>query len=69
MLLHDTLNVLAANANNTLVVLIGDMERDGCWHLLFNQGQALLHGIVGGSHDVDIEVVLVETVKNDLNIA
>lgn len=69
MLLHDTLDMLSANANDTLVILIGDMERDGCRHLLFNQGQALLHGFVGGSHDVDIEVVFVEAVKNDLNIA
>lgn len=69
MLLHDTLDVLAANANDALVVLVRHMERDGRGHLLLNQGKTLLHGFVGGSHDVDVEVVFVEAIKNDLHIA
>lgn len=69
MLLHDTLNVLATNANDALVVLVRHMERDRRRHLLLNQGQTLLHGFIGGSHDVNVKVVFVEAVKDDLHIA
>lgn len=46
VLLHDALDVLPANANDPLVVLVRHVERDGSWHLLFHQAQALLHRVV-----------------------
>jgi hypothetical protein len=69
VLLHDSLDMLTTDSNDALVVLVGDMERDGSGHFLLDKGQALLHGIVTATHDVDVEVVLIEAVKNDLHIA
>lgn len=58
MFLHDALDVLSSNADNTLVVLIRHVERYGCWHFLLHEGQPLLHGFVGLSVDINVEVVL-----------
>jgi len=69
MLLHDPLDVLAANTNDALVVLIGNMERDGCGHFLLHKPQTLLHGVVGAGLNFDVEVILAEVVKHDLDIA
>lgn len=69
VLLHDALDVLATNANDSLVVLIRHVEGDGSWHLLFHQAQALLHRVVGRGVDVDVEVVLAKVLEHDLDIA
>lgn len=69
VLLHDALNVLSSDANDALVVLVRDMERDGSGHLLLNKGQTLLHRVVAGGHDIDVEVILIEAVEDDLDTA
>ena len=69
MLLHDALDVLATNADNTLMVLVRNVEGNGCRHLLLHQSQTFLHGGVVVCQDVDVEVVLAEVVENDLDIA
>ena len=69
MLLHDPLNVLTTNTDDALVILVGDVEGDGGRHLLLNQGQPLPHGLETRRHDIDVEVVLVEAVEDDLNVA
>ncbi len=61
--------MLSTNTNDSLVVLIRDMERDRCWHLLLNQVQSVLRSLVLRTAYVYVEVVLVEPVKNDLNVA
>lgn len=43
VLLHDPLDMLTTNSDNSLVVLVGNVEGDGGRHLLFNQGESLLH--------------------------
>lgn len=69
MLLHDALDVLATNTDNALVILIRHVERNRCRHLLFNKSETLLHRVVCRCHDINVEVVLVETIEYDLNIA
>ena len=69
MLLHDALDVLAANANDSLVVLVWNMEGYRSRHLLLDKGQPLFHGLVAPAHDVNVEIVLVEAVEDDLNVA
>lgn len=69
MLLHNTLDVLPSNSDDAFVVLIRHMERDRSRHFLLHKHETLLHGLVAGSHNIDVEIVLVETVKDDLNIA
>jgi hypothetical protein len=69
VLLHNPLNVLASNTNDSLVVLIGDVERDRRGHFLLDHAEASLHKVVVDGHDVDVEIVLVEPVKDDLYIA
>lgn len=68
MLLHNSLDMLATNTYDSLMILVGDVERDGCGHLLLNQAETLLHRVIACSHDIDIEVVLVEAIEDDLNI-
>ena len=69
MLLHDSLDVLPTNTDNSLVVLVWNMERDGGRHLLLDQAKTLLHRVITGGHNVDVEIVLVEAIEDDLNIA
>lgn len=69
VLLHDALDMLSANANDSLVILIRHMERDRGRHLLLDKTQALLHRLVGRSVDVDVEVVLAKVLEHDLNVA
>jgi hypothetical protein len=45
------------------------MERDRCRHLLLDQVQAILGRLILVAAHVDIEVVLVETIEDDLDIA
>lgn len=69
VLLHNALDVLAADADDSFVILIRHVERDRGWHLLLHQAQALLHRFIGRSIDVDVEVVLAKVFEHDLNIA
>lgn len=69
MLLHDTLDVLAADTNDAFVVLVRHVERDRSRHLLFHQTEALLHRVIGRSVDVDVEIVLAEVFEHYLDVA
>lgn len=69
VLFHDALNVLPTYPNDTLVVLIGYVEGDRSGHLLLNEVEPVFGGVVLRSTNVDIEVVLVEAVEDDLDIA
>lgn len=69
VLLHDALNVLATNADNTFVVLIGDMERDRSRHFLLNEVETILGRVVLIATNINVEVVLIESIEDDLNIA
>lgn len=66
--LHDALDVLSADADDTLVVLVRDVKRDRGRHLKLNEVQSVLGGFVVLSTDIDIEIVLVEAIKDDLDI-
>ena len=61
--------MLATDSDDALVVLIRDVERDRSRHLLLNEIKSVLGGIVLCSTDVDIEVVFVEAIENDLDVA
>ena len=69
VLLHDALDVLSTDSDDPLVVLVRYMEGNGRRHLLFHQIQAILGRIVLVSAHIDVEVVLVESVKDNLDIA
>ncbi len=69
VLLHDTLDMLTTDTDNALVVLIGYMERNRSRHLLFHKRQSLLHGVVIGSNDVDVEIILPKALEHDLDVA
>ena len=61
--------MLATYANYAFVVLVRNMERDGGWHFLFYKVQSILGSIVLSPTNVDVEVVLIEAVKDDLDVA
>lgn len=67
--LHDALDVLATNADNSLVVLVGNVERNGRRHFLLDKIQSVLGGLVLVATHIDVEVVFIETIENDLDIA
>lgn len=67
--LHDTLDMLTTNADNALMVLIGDVERDGRGHLLFDEIKSIFRGFILGTADDNVKVVLVEPIKDNLNAA
>lgn len=67
--LHDALNVLATNANDSLVVLVRNVEGNGSGHFLLDKIQAVLGGLILIAAHVDVEVVLVEAIKDDLHVA
>lgn len=69
MLLHDALDVLAADTDDPLVVLVRHMERDAGWHFLLDQRKSVLHAVVRRSRYINVEVVLPIVVKKDLNVA
>lgn len=68
VLLHDALDVLATDSDDSLVVLVRNMERDGRWHLLLDEIKPVPSCLVLIPADVNIEVVLVETIKDDLHV-
>ena len=67
--LHDTLDVLATNANDAFMVLIGHMERDRGRHFLLDELQSILGRIVLCAAYVNVEIVFVEAIENDLDVA
>ena len=66
---HDALNVLATYSDDTFVVLIGYVEGDRSRHLLLNEVEPVFGGVVLCSTDVDIEIVFVEAIEDDLDVA
>lgn len=68
VLLHDALNVLTTDSNDPLVVLVRNVERDGRWHLLLDEVEPIPSCLVLISADINVEVVLVETVEDDLHV-
>ena len=69
VLLHDALDMLSTNPDDPLVVLVRHMEGNGSRHLLLHQIQTVLSRLVLVAAHVNVEVVLVETVKDDLDVA
>jgi hypothetical protein len=67
--LHDALDVLTADADDALVVLVGHVERDGSRHLLLDKIKTVLRSVILGAAYYDVEVVLVEAVEDDLHAA
>lgn len=61
--------MLATYSDDTFVVLIWHVEGDRSRHLLLNEVESVLGSVVLCSTNVDIEVVFVEAVENDLDIA
>lgn len=69
MFLHNSLNMLTADTNDALMILIRDMERDRGGHFLFHEHQPRLHSIVIVAANINVEIVLVEAVKDNLYAA
>jgi hypothetical protein len=69
VLLHDPLNMLSTNTNDTLVILIWNMEGDGSRHLLFDEIKAISSSLVLIPTHVNVEIVFIEAVKDDLYVA
>lgn len=69
VLLHDALDVLSTDSDDPLMVLVRYMKGNGRRHFLFHQIQAILRRIVLVSAHIDVEVVLIESVKDNLDIA
>jgi len=61
--------MLAADADDTFVILVRHMEGDRGRHLLLNKAKTLLHGIVRVRDDVDVEVLLAKSVEHDVDAA
>lgn len=67
VLLHDALDAASTNADDSLVIRFGDVERDFRRQLLLKQGQTLQNRHIRSSN-VDQEVVVVECFELDLHI-
>lgn len=61
--------MLAANTDDSLVVLIGDVEGNRSRHLLLDKIKTALGGFKLVSANVNVEVVLVEAIEDNLNVA
>ena len=61
--------MLASDTDDAFVVLVRNMKGDGSRHFLFDEVKTVLHGFILPTANVNVEVVLVETVKDDLDIA
>ena len=68
VLLHDALNVLASDADDTLMVLVWNVEGNSSWHLSLNKLQSVFSCVVRRATNIDVEVVVIETIEDDLNI-
>lgn len=69
VLLHDSLDVLATNTDDSLMVLVRNMEGNRSRHFLLDKAETLLHRFKTTSHDINVEVVLVKAIEDDLNAA
>ena len=69
VLFHDPLNMLAADADDAFMVLIGHMEGYRSGHLLLHKIKTILGSFILRAADVDVEVVFVEAIEDDLYIA
>lgn len=69
ILLHDALDVLASDTNDTLVILVGNMKRDGRRHFLLHKIQAVFGSVVLGPTYVDVKIIFIETIEYDLHVA
>jgi hypothetical protein len=67
VLLHYSLNVLPSDANDSLMVLVRNMEGNRCRHLLLNERKSRFHRIIFSGTDIDVKVILVEAVKYNLH--
>jgi hypothetical protein len=67
--LHDPLDVLPSNADNTFVVLVGDVEGYRGRHFLLHQVQTIFGSIILSTAHIDIKIILVEAVEDDLYVA
>ena len=61
--------MLTSDADDTFVVLIWYVEGDRSWHLLLNQVETILGSVILAANNVNVEVVLIEAVEDDLNVA
>lgn len=61
--------MLASDTNDTLVVLVGNMKRDGSRHFLLHKIKAIFGSIILRPTYVDVKVVLIETIEYDLYVA
>lgn len=61
--------MLSADPNDTLVILVRHMERDGGRHFLFDKVEPVFGGLVLTAYNVNVEVVFVEAIKDDLDVA
>lgn len=61
--------MLTANTDNSLVVLIRNVEGNRSRHLLLNKIKTTLGGLKLVSANVNVEVVLVEAIEDNLNVA
>jgi hypothetical protein len=66
--LHDTLDVLTTDADDTLVILIRNMKGDGRGHLLLYQIEPILCRLILSAADIDVEIIFIETVEYYLHI-
>lgn len=69
ILFHNSLDMLAPDTNDTLVVLVRNMKGDGSRHFLLHKIKAVFGSIVLGPAYVDVKVVLIETIEYDLHVA
>jgi hypothetical protein len=61
--------MLSTDTYNTLVILVRHMERDGSRHFLFDKVKPIFGGLVLAAYNVNVEVVFVEAIKDDLDVA
>ena len=61
--------MLATDSDDALMVLIRYMEGDRSRHLLLHQVKSVLSSVVLCSTDIDIEVVFIEAIEDDLDVA
>lgn len=61
--------MLPTNTNDSLVILVGNVKGDRSWHFLLNKVETVLSCFVLTADDIDVEIILVESIENDLYIA
>ena len=61
--------MLATYSDDTLVILIRYMEGDRSGHLLLDEVKSVLSSVVLCSTNVNIEVVFVEAIEDNLDVA